>query len=112
MRPPALRRGCSGKTYLHPLKLFLMDPKLHQMASLNRWRSEEVHRTGRAEAENRTSGPRANFRGSFKLAASTLARHVTLEGQHRGHAIQLHFPVTTEAFKLKASCGAKRMQLR
>lgn len=44
-RPPARCRGGGGKSYLHPVKLFLIVSKFHQMAFLNRLQSERNHRT-------------------------------------------------------------------
>lgn len=82
IRPPAHSRGGREKSYLHPLKLFLMVSKFHQMASLNRLQSGANHRTIQTEAKpaftNPKIRPRANFTFHFQESSYPLQIHSQL----------------------------------
>ena len=62
MRPPAHSRGGKGNSYLHPVKLFLMVSKFHQMAFLSRLQSEADHRTSQTEAKTAFTNPKIRLR--------------------------------------------------
>lgn len=72
MRPPALSRGGKGKSYLHPVKLFLMVSKFHQMAFLNRLQSEADHRTSQTEAKAAFTNPKIKLRTNFTQVLTQL----------------------------------------
>lgn len=78
MRPPAHSRGGKGKSYLHPVKLFLMVSKFHQMAFLNGLQSAADHRTSQTEAKPAFTNPKIGLRTNFNFTFSGAHIHSQL----------------------------------